>query len=161
VEADAMIQPFGLEPDLVVGQLVGCETDRCKEDALQWRLAGTDESGGPVESTRSETLRPRVVQHRIRCNLPRQIGAAAEAGVLLTQADGSVRVRLVTLRHRQDIEIEAAVADPGNAAGAERVEATGTAPVAATLGTLFVGVHAVVARSGGDCQRLGNDVEVQ
>ena len=87
-----MVQEFRLPADLVVRQLVGVVRagDQVLVDSIGAR--GMRRSTVLVEAARPKALRPCVVHHEIRRDVPGQVSAALEAGLGVVQI---LRVEIV------------------------------------------------------------------
>src|ERR1700683_3750207 len=93
---------------------------------------------GSVESGRSESLGPGVVEHRIGCHVPGQVSAASETGVRGLQVS------------------RAEIAPIFGARGWAMIYAAEAIRIAAR----FRIAEVVIARAGGEREDLGNKIKV-
>src|SRR5207302_5154037 len=151
------LEPLRLPPELVVGEIFGRVRNRGHEYSGQrsahMRLRA-------IEAAGTESLRPRDVTQDLRRDVPGEIRPTLgpAPGVLEVLGIEVVLIARDAVRDGAD----AGVGRRGRRrASAEIIESLDFAAEAANIGSLFDGVHAVVARAAGQGERLRDDVEVE
>ena len=167
VDLQMTVEPFGLPPNLVVGQRVGRVVKGRGREYSAERRGLRDNTGTAIEATGTEALRPGVVRQDVRPDVPGEIRASLGAAESLLEV---IRVQIAHIAERSVIfaadlkgsgRAHAGIGrDKGLRGGPAVVDTMDFAAEAARVRALLERVHTVVANASSERQSLRDEVEV-